>query len=206
MAALSRAIRLSMSSDIPLSIFVGLVDPTPLGPLYIAVTQYGLVGVEFQEISSDMLRSLEYRLERSMSRGAMSLGPADNSLPMQPLTESQADLYAETACQLSDYLHGKRREFDLPIDWRGMTPFQEQALHQTLAIPYGQTSTYVEIARQMGRPKAARAVGRAEATNPMPLVIPCHRVLGSDGGLHGYSGRGGLQTKAWLLELEKNTP
>jgi methylated-DNA-[protein]-cysteine S-methyltransferase len=71
-----------------------------------------------------------------------------------------------------------------------------------MAIPYGHVTTYGDLARQLGVPRAARAVGRAQATNPMPLVIPCHRVIGSDGGLHGYGAGDGLQTKAWLLHLE----
>jgi O-6-methylguanine DNA methyltransferase len=70
------------------------------------------------------------------------------------------------------------------------------------AIPYGEVLTYADIAAQIGHPHASRAVGRANATNPMPLVIPCHRVIGRDGKLHGYGGRGGLQTKEWLLRME----
>ncbi len=85
-----------------------------------------------------------------------------------------------------------------------MTPFQLQVLHLTTHIPYGQTSTYKDIAIQVGKPNAARAVGRVEATNPIPLVIPCHRVLGSDGSLHGYGGPGGIKLKAWLLQLEQS--
>jgi methylated-DNA-[protein]-cysteine S-methyltransferase len=107
-----------------------------------------------------------------------------------------------TTGQIREYLAGERREFELDIDLSAMTAFQEAALRLTLAIPYGRVSTYSEIARQMGKPLAARAVGRAEATSPMPLVIPCHRVLGTDGGLHGYGAPGGVKTKAWLLELE----
>ena len=84
-----------------------------------------------------------------------------------------------------------------------VTPFQVEALQATYNIAFGQVATYKEIAHQIGKPRAARGVGRAEATNPMPLVIPCHRVIGSDGGLHGYGGRGGLRTKAWLLRLEE---
>jgi len=83
-----------------------------------------------------------------------------------------------------------------------MLPFQLAALKATQSIPYGQTKTYAEIACEIGKPQAARAVGRAEATNPIPLVIPCHRVIGTDGKLHGYGGGKGIETKAWLLALE----
>ena len=74
-----------------------------------------------------------------------------------------------------------------------------------MAIPYGETRTYGEIAAQIGTPNAPRAVGRANAANPMPLVIPCHRVIGTDGKLHGYGGAGGLKTKQWLLSMEGAT-
>ena len=104
--------------------------------------------------------------------------------------------------QIVEYLQGKRHNFDLHIDWSEMTPFQSQALKATFAIPYGQTVSYNEIAHRIGRPRVARGVGRAQATNPMPLVIPCHRVLGTDGRLHGYGAGEGLPTKTWLLQLE----
>ena len=84
-----------------------------------------------------------------------------------------------------------------------LSPFQQAALRATCAIPRGQTCTYAQIAAQIGRPRAARAVGRAEATNPVPLVIPCHRVVGTDGGLHGYGMAEGLKTKEWLLRMER---
>jgi O-6-methylguanine DNA methyltransferase len=109
---------------------------------------------------------------------------------------------AEPIRQISEYLAGARSTFDLQLDWSGMSPFQEKVLRETFAIPFGETRTYGEIAVALGRPRAARAVGRAEATNPIPLVIPCHRVIGTDGGLHGYGAPGGLETKAWLLSLE----
>jgi methylated-DNA-[protein]-cysteine S-methyltransferase len=89
------------------------------------------------------------------------------------------------------------------LDLSTRTKFQQQVLTFTSLIPYGRTSTYKDIALQVGKMNAARAVGRVEATNPIPLVIPCHRVLGSDGSLHGYGGPGGIKLKAWLLNLEQ---
>ena len=110
---------------------------------------------------------------------------------------------AEPIRQLDEYLDGNRQQFNLPLDLTRLSPFQAQALRLTMKIPYGQTSTYKDIALQLGKPNSARAVGRAEATNPIPLVIPCHRVLGTDGTLHGYGGPGGIKLKRWLLNMEK---
>mgnify|MGYP002713115616 CR=1 FL=1 len=104
--------------------------------------------------------------------------------------------------QLDEYFNQQRREFNLPLDWSVMTPFQQTALRAVYAIPYGKYRTYADVAAQIGKPKAVRAMGRANATNPIPIIIPCHRVLGSDGKLHGYGGPGGVETKAWLLKLE----
>ncbi len=105
--------------------------------------------------------------------------------------------------QLQQYLDGRRRRFSGKIDWSVVpAAFSRAALEAVLAIPYGHTRTYAQIARIIGHPGAARAVGRANATNPMPLVIPCHRVIGTDGSLRGYGGAGGLKTKAWLLKME----
>ncbi len=103
---------------------------------------------------------------------------------------------------LQAYFAGQRREFPLEIAWGTLPAFQRQVLQATAAIPYGETRTYGQIAAAIGKPGAARAVGRALATNPMPIVIPCHRVVSADGRLHGYSGPGGLTAKARLLALE----
>jgi methylated-DNA-[protein]-cysteine S-methyltransferase len=104
--------------------------------------------------------------------------------------------------QLQEYLNGDRRQFEIQIDWSVLTPFQQEVLQIVSTIEYGRTRTYGDIARQLGKPQAMRAVGRANATNPMPIIIPCHRVLGADGRLHGYSAPGGIETKARLLRLE----
>lgn len=104
--------------------------------------------------------------------------------------------------QVSEYLAGSRRSFDLPLDWSGMTAFQAEVLRLTLQIPFGSARTYGELANALGKPAASRAVGGALAHNPLPLLIPCHRVVASSGALTGYSAAGGIATKARLLEME----
>ena len=104
-----------------------------------------------------------------------------------------------TVAQLDAYFSGKRLKFDLPLDLRG-TPFQRRVWECLLDIPPGRTWTYGQVAEAIGRPGAARAVGRAVGTNPVAIVVPCHRVIGSDGSLTGYGG--GLERKTALLQLE----
>ena len=106
---------------------------------------------------------------------------------------------APALTQLREYFSGTRHEFDLSLDVRG-TPFQRIVWDQVARTPYGTTTTYGEIARRIGRPKAARAVGGANGANPLPIIIPCHRVIGAGGALTGYGA--GLATKATLLQLE----
>ena len=109
----------------------------------------------------------------------------------------------EAERQITAYLAGELRLFTLPIDWRGYTEFQRAVLKETLAIPYGQTKSYGEVAAAIGKPKASRAVGQAEKSNDVPLVIPCHRVIGSDGSLTGYGGKDNTDIKAKLLNFEQ---
>jgi methylated-DNA-[protein]-cysteine S-methyltransferase len=104
--------------------------------------------------------------------------------------------------QIQAYLDGKRTDFNLPTDISILTDFQQQVLQATQQIPRGRIATYMDIARKIGNPKAVRAVGQALGRNPIPIVIPCHRVIASNGSLGGYSGGGGLKTKAKLLQLE----
>lgn len=110
---------------------------------------------------------------------------------------------AEAAHQLREYAAGRLKQFSLPIDWSTLKEFQRNVLQRTCKIPYGEVRTYKELALQLGNPRAARAVGRAQATNPMPIVIPCHRVVGSDQKLHGYGAGSGIPTKEWLLRMER---
>lgn len=118
----------------------------------------------------------------------------------QPAHDPQARLLKHAEEQLRDYLEGQRQTFDLPLDMRG-TPFQKQVWRSVASIPYGKTTTYGQIAGHLGRPNAARAVGAANGSNPLPIVIPCHRVIGADGSLCGYGG--GLHIKETLLDLEQ---
>jgi methylated-DNA-[protein]-cysteine S-methyltransferase len=107
--------------------------------------------------------------------------------------------FVETRRQLDEYFAGERRAFDLPLHLSG-TEFQVQVLEELQRIPYGETTSYGAIAKRIGRPRAMRAVGAANGRNPIPIVIPCHRVIGSSGDLTGFGG--GLDTKAALLRLE----
>ncbi len=119
-----------------------------------------------------------------------------------PVAQALRCAASQWLAHLREYFAGKRQVFPLEIAWRTLSAFQRQVLQATAAIPYGETRTYGQIAAAIGKPGAARAVGRALASNPMPIVIPCHRVVSADGRLHGYSGPGGLTTKARLLALE----
>jgi methylated-DNA-[protein]-cysteine S-methyltransferase len=169
-----------MDKNTPL--YIGVLRNSPLGDIWIAVSEQGLTAIEWSRDEADFGEYLTKRFKR----------------PIQPDFEKVAPALQ----QLDEYLRGARKAFDLPIDWSLLRPFQRQVLQIVYAIPYGQTRTYGDIAHEIGNPPAARAVGRANATNPMPLVIPCHRVIGSDGKLHGYGGGEGLPTKEWLLKLE----
>ena len=162
-------------------IYLGELNHTPLGDLRFAVSTLGLVAIEWTQSQSrldDYLRRLKAAVE-----------------PNQKVTRPYAK-------ELVEYLKGKRRSFTVAIDWSTLRPFQLKTLKAVYAIPYGETRTYAESALEIGHPNAYRAVGRANATNPIPLVIPCHRVIGKDGKLHGYGGGDGLPTKEWLLKME----
>ena len=115
--------------------------------------------------------------------------------------EPRQKVLVETERQLKEYFAGKRQAFDLPLDMRG-TQFQKDVWEALLAIPFGETRSYGELAKKLGSPTASRAVGAANGRNPISIVVPCHRVIGTSGKLTGFAG--GLETKARLLELEKS--
>lgn len=159
----------------------GLAD-SRVGPLWVAVGRRGLVAIEFGDDEAGFVRRLAARSNA-------------------PVWRSQARV-AESIAQLRDYLAGRRNSFDLPVDLSGVTAFQRKVLRAAAEVPAGLVATYGEIAQRIGRPRAARAVGQALARNPIPIVVPCHRVVAADGSLTGYSGGAGVETKARLLALE----
>lgn len=165
----------------PIPIYLGELNGTPLGDFRLAASDLGLIAIEWADNQPE-LDSYLARLKR----------------PLQP---DQKKL-APYARELREYLILKRTSFTIPIDWTLFTQFQRAALQAVFRIPYGETRTYIDIAREIDRPHAYRAVGAANAMNPMPIVVPCHRVIGADGKLHGYGGGEGLPTKEWLLKLE----
>jgi methylated-DNA-[protein]-cysteine S-methyltransferase len=121
---------------------------------------------------------------------------------LYPDAVHESYLTREAASSLQKYFAGERVNFDLPIDRGRFTPFQEKVYEAVSCIPYGSVKSYGEIAAQIGRPKSARGVGSAMARNPLPIIIPCHRVVGSSGNLTGYSAAGGVNSKKWLLLME----
>lgn len=118
-----------------------------------------------------------------------------------PVVQSRSPLLERALRQLDEYFHGRRRTFDLPLKWKG-TPFQEEVWAALCRIPYGETATYADIAAQIGRPKAVRAVGQANRANELAIIVPCHRIVGKNGALVGYAGSR-TDVKAKLLELER---
>ena len=119
--------------------------------------------------------------------------------PGEPGAGGDERVLGVAAEQLEEYFAGTRRTFDLPLELEG-TDFQRRAWLGLAAIPYGETRSYGEQARRLGVPRAARAVGAANGANPLPIVLPCHRLIGADGSLTGFGG--GLDVKLWLLEFE----
>jgi len=157
-----------------------------VGPLFLAASDRGLVALEFDK-----------RLpgQQTIRPNPRDLRAESKSVRFEE-SERKMSIYVR---ELEEYFAGKRSEFTFPLDLRG-TEFQLACWRALLAIPYGETRTYADIARAVGRPQGFRAVGMANNRNPVAIVVPCHRVIASDGTLCGYGG--GLNIKRKLLELE----
>jgi methylated-DNA-[protein]-cysteine S-methyltransferase len=154
---------------------------TPVGRLLLAATDQGLVRVAYAVQDHDaVLRQL-----------ADSISPRILNAPAR---------LDETSRQIEEYFAGRRTRFDLPLDWRLSKGFRREVLRHLGEIDYGRTESYAQVAAASGSPRAVRAVGTACATNPLPLVVPCHRVVRSDGSVGGYAG--GAEAKHTLLTLE----
>lgn len=150
------------------------IHESPVGPLLLAVSAQGVHAIEFHASRHPVRRDARWQ-------------------------EGEHPLLDVLATQLDEYFAGERRTFDLPLAPEG-TAFQCSVWHALARIPYGATVSYAQIATQLGSPNAVRAVGAANGRNPIPIVLPCHRVIGADGSLTGFGG--GLPTKRFLLELE----
>ena len=166
----------------------GLVDvayartESPVGDFLLAATGRGLVKVAFLRPGGEpeVLEELSRRVSPALLEAPERLD--------------------DVRRQLDEYFEGRRRRFELPLDRSLMAGFSRKVLNRTARIPYGRVSTYLEVATGAGSPRAYRAAGNALANNPIPIVVPCHRVLATGGGLGGYGG--GLEMKRWLLDME----
>ncbi len=154
---------------------------SPFGQLTLAATKRGLVRVAFPEES----------IEEVLERLALRISPRIVETPA-PLDEMRREL--------DEYFDGRRKDFELPLDWTLVGPFGRRVLSVASEIPYGGVLSYAEVAADAGSPRGSRAAGNALGANPIPIVVPCHRVLRTGGALGGYGG--GLDRKRFLLELE----
>ena len=143
-------------------------------------------------------------LLESSPQGITRCAALGDALPptVQTSPNNTDKILHQAAEELQAYLRGRLKVFSVPLDLSELTPFQQEVLAAVALIPWGQTRTYSEVAAQIGKPKAIRAVGNALAHNPLMLFVPCHRVIGSDGKLHGFSAPQGVALKAWLLDHE----
>jgi methylated-DNA-[protein]-cysteine S-methyltransferase len=165
---------------------LGLVDvgfdvvETPIGELFVAASDRGLASISFEPDPDEQLERLAQIAGPRVLRSRHAVDGARR--------------------ELDEYFAGRRRRFDLELDLRALPPFTVSVLRELARVPYGETTTYGELAGRVGHPRAARAVGTVMNRNRIPIVLPCHRVVGANGSLVGYAG--GLERKARLLELE----
>jgi methylated-DNA-[protein]-cysteine S-methyltransferase len=174
---LDRRFRAAAAAQGLLDVAYDLVD-SPLGPLFVAASPRGLCKIAY-----------DAEPEREAERLAASFGARVLQTPLDAPRR-----------ELTEYFEGRRRDFDLAVDLRAVPDFHREVLKRLALVPYGEVTTYGALAARAGRPHAARAVGGAMNRNPVPIVLPCHRVVGADGRLVGYGG--GLERKELLLRLE----
>jgi methylated-DNA-[protein]-cysteine S-methyltransferase len=164
---------------------------SPIGDLILAATAEGLREIEFASHVPEVAFTARLR-ERGLEPVRLErLESADPAV---------RQILERAAGELAEYFGGQRTRFDVPLDWGAMAPFQQAVLEATAAVPFGRVDTYAGIARRIGKPGATRAVGNALGRNPIPVIVPCHRVIRSDATLGGYTG--GLEIKQHLLGLE----
>jgi methylated-DNA-[protein]-cysteine S-methyltransferase len=169
---------------------VWTVVDSDIGPLLLAATGEGLVSVGFH--ATDAVR------DKALDRLASRFGT-------EPVEAPESPLLAEAIRQMAAYFAGGRKDFELPLDWSLISGFNRQVLRELASgVPFGSVVGYGDLARRVGQPGAAQAVGMAMGANPLPVVVPCHRVVESDGGIGGFGG--GLETKRKLLALEGVLP
>jgi methylated-DNA-[protein]-cysteine S-methyltransferase len=180
-AGVADALAERASAEGLLDVAYATVD-SPLGPLMVASTPRGLVRLSYSEFRDD---------EAVLTDLARRLSPRVLEAP------ARVD---RARRELGEYFEGRRTKFELPIDWTLTRGFSTEVLRATAAVGFGDTTTYSEVARVAGSPRAVRAAGNSLGSNPMPIVVPCHRVLRTGGGLGGYTG--GLERKEFLLRLE----
>lgn len=178
---------------------------TPCGPLTLLCDGRALTAVRFGR-EADGAATAKTAQAGTIQSGTIQSGAGAETrkkeMPAQEVQEMQEaqEILEQAAREIGEYFEGKRRAFAVPTAAAG-TPFQQAVWNALKEIPYGETRTYGEIARRIGHPRASRAVGQANNRNPLPIVVPCHRVIGASGALTGYAG--GLAVKVRLLELER---
>lgn len=176
------ALRRSLDRELPPKVYYDKLPDSDLGPIWLATSGRQLLAVDYGQTEDEFLAFLNKLLDGRFVRSSEKV--------------------AWAAKDLLAYLRGERVGLDIKVDLSTITPFQRRVLEETSKVPRGQVTTYAEIAKRIGKPKAVRAVGQALRRNPIPIAVPCHRVISSDGTLGGYDGQMGDERKVRLLQIE----